>query len=88
MVVTRDDVASAILKYTNHEVTLKELVDWAENSMMEADFESGYHDVIRDVVARIGLADAEEFGLTWDDCYDFLHKLGYSVKVMATQSKP
>ena len=27
------------------------------------------------------LADVREFGLTWDDCYDYLHKLGYDVKV-------
>ncbi|MDP2278340.1 MAG: hypothetical protein Q8K51_08970 [Nitrospirota bacterium] len=27
------------------------------------------------------LAYVREFGLTWDDCYDYLHKLGYDVRV-------
>ncbi|MBI5376992.1 MAG: hypothetical protein HZA77_16305 [Candidatus Schekmanbacteria bacterium] len=47
----------------------------------ESDFESKSFELIRDILARIGLADVREFGLTWDDCYDFLHKLGYNVKV-------
>jgi hypothetical protein len=47
----------------------------------ESDFESNSFELIRDILARIGLADVREFGLTWDDCYDYLHKLGYNVKV-------
>jgi hypothetical protein len=39
---------------------------------------------MRDVVARIGLADVREFGLSWDDCYGFLSRLGYKVQVNAT----
>jgi len=85
MQVTKNDVAEAIVRYTNHETTLDELVDWAENAMMEARFEPENHDLIRDIVARLGLADVREFGLSWDDCYDFLNRLGYKVKVSATR---
>lgn len=49
--------------------------------MRESDFESSGFEVIRDILARIGLGDVQEFGLTWDDCYDYLHKLGYNIKV-------
>lgn len=86
MEITRKDLAEAIIKYSNHETTLDELVDWAERAMMEAAFEDEYHDLIRDIIARIGLADVREFGLSWDDCYDFLNRLGYKVKVMASQT--
>jgi hypothetical protein len=49
--------------------------------MKDADFENGYFELLRDTFARIGLADVREFGLTWDDCYDYLHRLGYDVRV-------
>jgi len=54
---------------------------WAEGMIREADFENGSFELIRDILARIGLADVREFGLSWDDCYTYLHKLGYDVKV-------
>jgi hypothetical protein len=47
----------------------------------EADFESKNFELIRDILARIGFANVREFGLTWDDCYNYLHKLGYNVRV-------
>ena len=84
MDVTRSDVADAIINYANREITLAELVDWAEKAMLEAHFEPEYHDQIRDIVGRLGLADVREFGLLWDDCYDFLTGLGYEVEVKAT----
>ncbi len=45
---------------------------------------------IRDVVARLGLADVRAFGLTWEDCEQFLESLGYSarVEVVAGHSSP
>jgi hypothetical protein len=39
--------------------------------------------VLRDVLARLGVADVKAFGLTWEDCYDFLSRLGYRVEVKA-----
>jgi hypothetical protein len=39
------------------------------------------------VASRYFLADIREFGLTWDDCYDYLHKLGYDVKVELLEVK-
>ncbi len=39
------------------------------------------------VASRYFLADIREFDLTWDDCYDYLHKLGYDVKVELLEVK-
>jgi len=49
--------------------------------MQEAEIEESGFEVIREILSRIGLADVREFGLSWDDCYDYLHRLGYDVKV-------
>ncbi len=81
MIVTRKILAEMLMKYINREIELKALIDWAENMINEADFEDKSFELIKDILARIGLSDVREFGLTWDDCYDYLHKLGYDVKV-------
>ncbi len=49
--------------------------------MMDMELEKRHSKEIRDVVARIGVADVSNFGLLWEDCENFLQKLGYSVKV-------
>jgi len=81
VIVTKKMLADMLMKYINREIDLSSLVDWAENIMRESDFESSNFELIRDILARIGLGDVQEFGLTWDDCYDYLHKLGYNIKV-------
>jgi len=81
MTVTRKLLADTLIKYINRVIDLSELVSWAEEMMRENDFESSSFELIRDIVAHIGVADVREFGLTWDDCYDYLHRLGFSVKV-------
>lgn len=81
MVLNKKSLADILIKYINREIDLQGFVNWAEDMIREADFESKSFELIRDILARIGLADVREFGLTWDDCYDFLHKLGYDVKV-------
>jgi len=87
MVVTRKTLVDMLIKYINRTITLSSLVDWAEDTIKEADFEEGSFELIRDILAQIGLADVREFGLTWDDCYEYLHRLGYDVKVELSEVK-
>ena len=54
---------------------------WANVAMMEVDFEEAHYDVIRDAVARLGLADMRTFGLTWQDCASILKQLDYDARV-------
>jgi len=44
-------------------------------------------ELIRDIVSRIGLSDVREFGLTWDDCHDYLRRLGDGGKVELLEAK-
>lgn len=78
MQITRRIAADKLGAYLHHEVSLEDLVDWAERQVMESDFESS---VVRDVVAQLGVADVRAFGLTWDECQRLLHELGYSAQV-------
>jgi len=79
--ITSKDVSQKLIDYLDHRITLEELANWAESMMMEAEFDQVNFDTIREIVSRLGLADVRAFGITWEDCEDFLSRLGYSVKV-------
>lgn len=81
MLITRETITRELAAYLHHEISLGDLVDWAQLAVMEGEFEDAHHDVIRDAVARLGLADVRAFGLMWEDCETILKRLGYDVRV-------
>ena len=81
MLITKKDVFIKIQSYLTRSLSLAELVDWAEDSMMDAEFAESDYDVIRDVITKIGLADIRHFGLTWDECEGMVNQLGYKIKL-------
>ena len=80
-VITRQTVVDKLAAYLQHELSLPNLVTWAETALMEGEFERNHFGEIRDVVARLGVADVRAFGLTWEDCEQLLKRLGYSAHV-------
>lgn len=81
MLITKKIVADKIAAYLHHDITLAQLVDWAEHAMMEDEFEESGLPAIRSAVSRLGVADVRAFGLTWEDCEDLLGRLGFSARV-------
>ena len=81
MEINRKMVADQLTRYLQQQITLAELVDWAESAMMEGEFVEEDFELIRDVITRIGVADVRAFGLTWEDCQNLLTKLGYQAQV-------
>ena len=84
--ITREILARKLSDYLQHRITLPELVDWAERAMMEDEFDARDLETIRDITSRIGLADVREFGLTWEDCENYLARLGFRAKVDIVQT--
>lgn len=80
-IVTRKTVAEQLNAYLNRRISLANLVDWAEDALCCGELDEQDFELLRDILARVGLADVREFGLSWDDCYDFLSRLGYAVQV-------
>lgn len=74
----RQIIAEQMTAYLHGRLTLAQLVDWAEQAVMEAEFESI---VTRDATARLGVADVRAFGLTWKDCLNILRDLGFAARV-------
>jgi hypothetical protein len=81
MIVTKEIVRDKLLAYLNNQISLPELVDWAENSLCDGELDTADPETLRDIIARLGLADVRQFGLSWADCSNFLGRLGYRVQV-------
>ena len=84
MKIARQVIADKIADYLHGKLSQADLVDWAERAMMEADFDEADTEVLTDIVGRLGLADVAEFGLRWQDCEEFLRRLGYRAKVIVS----
>jgi len=84
MIVTKQTVAEKIAAYLRHRMTQEQLVDWAENALMEGEFDDQDAASISRVVARLGVADVRAFGLTWADCEELLGQLGYTTRIEIT----
>jgi hypothetical protein len=81
MTITRQTVAEKLAAYLHHETPLAQLVDWAENAVMDGEFPPAEAPMLTRVVARLGVADVRAFGLTWEDCEQLLGTLGYAARV-------
>ena len=79
--ITKALVAGQIGAYLHHELSVAQLVAWAENTLLAAEFAEPEAAVLRLVVGRLGVADVRAFGLTWDDCEQLLGQLGFSARV-------
>lgn len=81
MLITKQTVAGKLAAYLHHEMSLAQLVDWAENAVMDDEFAEQDMTALRAVVSRLGLADVRAFGLSWEDCQELLRQLGYTARV-------
>ena len=66
MMITKQAVADKIAAYLHHEISLVQLVDWAESAVMDAEFPERDAKTLSSVVARLGVADVRAFGLAWE----------------------
>ncbi len=84
--ITTKEVAAKLSAYLQHDLSLADLVDWAENVMMEGTIEGPHSETVREILARLGVADVKAFGLSWEDCEEFLRRLGYSVQIEVVEN--
>ena len=78
MSISRQMLADQLARYLNHRVSKEELIEWCERTMQEENFENGS---VKAIVARIGLMDAENFEITYEDLWGMLKELGYQLRV-------
>lgn len=83
MIITKQLLAMNLLSYLQHKARIIDLVNWAEDAVMEGDIQGGGPEVVREILAKLGLVDVKAFGLLWDDGYEYMQKLGYVLKIDA-----
>jgi hypothetical protein len=85
--ITRQHVSDKLLAYLNGEISLAELVDWAENQLVEGGFGPDDDiDMLMDIVMYLAAGDSQYFPLTWDVCQEFMSRLGTPVKVVTVSA--
>ena len=81
MLVTKQTAAQRLTAFLHHEISLAQLLDWAESALLDGEFADQDAEALRFVVSRLGVADVRAFGLTWEDCENLLDRLGYRARV-------
>jgi cobyrinic acid a,c-diamide synthase len=71
-------LVAKISAYLEGKISLKELVNWAEELILNG-FEA--NPVESEIIYRLGVADAENFELSWEELAHMLKQLGYKVRL-------
>lgn len=69
-----------LASFLRYDISLADLVSWAEDAMIDGEFDEKEAATISDVDLRLGVADVRAFGLTWEDCEQLLRQLGYAAR--------
>lgn len=81
--ITKEIIANKLLAYLQHRLSLADLVDWAERSLMNGSYQEDEFHTIRNALSQLGLADVKAFGLEWKDCEAIMESLGFKLEVKA-----
>jgi hypothetical protein len=65
-------------RYLDGEISLKEIVVWAEDLIMDG-FDAA--PIETEIIYRLGTADAENFELSWEELSQMLRQLGYKARL-------
>jgi hypothetical protein len=74
----KTQLVAQISAYLEGRVSLAELVAWAEDLVITG-FEA--NPVETEIIYRLGVADAENFELSWEDLAAMLKQLGYKARL-------
>ena len=80
---TSRQILKHLTAYLYRDISLAELVAWAESVLIEPDIPAAEDaDLIMDVLTYLAAADSRGFPLTWDVLTDFVARLGGHMRVV------
>jgi len=80
MAITRNDIAQILIDYLSYRITREKLVDWAQKSLMEDDFEENDYSTLKGITGHLSHANVKN-GITWEECQGHLQRLGYQIEL-------
>jgi hypothetical protein len=80
--ITHQTILDQLNAYLKHQITLADLVNWAETALIEPEIPDGENaDLLMDILMYLGAADSRGFPLTWEKLSEFVERLGGSLRV-------
>jgi hypothetical protein len=83
--ITKKTIAAKLLAYLQRRTSLTEVVTWAEQALMDADYKDDSAHTIRNILAQLATSDVKAFGLEWQDCESIMERLGFKLEVKALE---
>lgn len=80
-IITREVLAQKLKNYLSGEEQLEQLISWSEDIMMDGEIAPQDFDLIRDIIARLGVSDVASFGLSWEELNTMINRLGYKTRL-------
>jgi hypoxanthine phosphoribosyltransferase len=80
-VLTRGAILQQLNGYLKRDVTLSQLVSWSQAMLDEGDLSPDDESLLRDLVKRAGQAGSDTYGLTLEDCSEFLQRLDHELHI-------
>ncbi len=81
MIITKQVVSEKLIAYLNNQITIAQLVDWAENTFIDDELVPDEDiDLLNDILMYLAGADTAYFPLTWDVLSDFFQQLGTHIQ--------
>jgi hypothetical protein len=74
----KTQLVAQISAYLEGRKSLKEVINWAEELIVSG-FEAEPTET--EIIYRLGVADAENFELSWEELAQMLNQLGYKVRL-------
>ena len=82
-VIDREVLLEKLYGYARNEITLAEIVDWAENVFVDDDVDVvGDYKLLLDIIFCLAGGDTRVFPLTRDALTDYVEKLGGKMPVI------
>ncbi len=78
MQITKNILCKKILDFLNRKITNEEFANWAEDIMLEGEYEEQHFEIISDAISRIGIINVKGFELEKSYFLNILKKLNYN----------
>ncbi len=87
-VLARNAFLQRVNAYLNQDISLEQLVDWAQTAVDKGQLSQDDESLLRDLVTRAGEPSGDSFGLTLEDLAEFLGRMGHELRVSTGPLSP
>lgn len=80
-VLMRGAILQQLNAYLDRQIRISVLIEWAQDTLQKGDLSPDDETLLRDLVDRAGTPGSASFGLTLEDCAEFLGRLDQDLQI-------